>query len=135
MIGDIEDALILQSAIAGKKCSGALLKWDSEALVIPQFRQPFFDGCAFGNGGEKGVGDMIFRIHPGLGFLGIIVFQPAKGIGNFRAVVVVNLVGRTGLRIFDLCLGRWHRKEGEEEKVYEGRGESGSPAQAGLGIH
>lgn len=78
---------------------------------------------------------MIFRIHPGLGFLGVIVFEPAKGIGNFRAVVVVNLGGRAGLRIFDLCLGRWHRKEGEEEKVYEGRGEGGSPAQAGLGIH
>ena len=44
-------------------------------------------------------GYFVFRLHPGVGFGGIGVFEPAVGIGDFGAVIVVDLVAAAGLRI------------------------------------
>jgi len=47
---------------------------------------------------------LILRLDPGLDLGGVVVFEPAVGVGDLRAVVIVDHVHLLRLRINDLFL-------------------------------
>ena len=77
----------------------ALLLGHREALVVPELRQPLADRLALRDLVEIAERQLVLGLDPGVRVGRVRVFQPAVGIGDLRAVIVVDLIDRLRLRI------------------------------------
>ncbi len=91
--------MLLESGIVLEEITAAVLTGSGEALVIPELGEAVVDGLAVGDLIEVAEGQFVFGFDPGMGFGGIGVFEPAVGVGDFGAVVVVDLVAAAGLGV------------------------------------
>ncbi len=93
--------MVLESGVVLEEIAAAMLAGDCVALVVPEFGQAVADGLAVGNFFEITEGYFVFGFDPGVGFGGVGVFEPAVGIADLGAVIVVNLVSAAGLGILE----------------------------------
>ena len=91
-VDPVEDALVLQAVVAGEEVAPPVLRRHAVALVVPELGQPLADRLPLGQAGEKRRGHRVLRRHPVARLLRIEVLQPAVGIGNLDAMVVVHLL-------------------------------------------
>ena len=89
-IGHIEHALVLGAVVAGEEVLAALHARQPDALVVPELRQPLLDALALRQGFEPRLGERVLRAHELAGRGGRRVFHPPIGVGDLRAVVIVD---------------------------------------------
>src|SRR5215470_12140277 len=85
--------------------------WHGRAWVVPQFGQPRFDRVPARHGRKQCRGQPLLCLQPGVRFWSLRVFQPAIGIGDERAMVVVDHRISAGRGIEELW-GCWVRMVG-----------------------
>ena len=61
--------------------------------IVPQFGQPFADRAAERNLRQVILRHNVLGLHPRRRRLGIVVFEPAVGIGNLRTEIIIGHVG------------------------------------------
>ena len=88
----IKHALVLQARVPRVKPALALAERQAKALVVPQFLQPVADRLALGQRLQVAEGHLVLRLHPGLGFVGVVILQPAIRIRHLGAVVNIHHV-------------------------------------------
>ncbi len=97
--GDVNHALVLQTVVAAVKKSPAAGRGDAVLFVVPQLLEPAAERIAGRNRLEETESELVLGLDPGARFLAVGVFEPAKGIGHLPAVVIVDRVATTGLRV------------------------------------
>ena len=98
----VQHRLILQAIVLGVEIAAAGLEGGGIAFVVPQLGEAFVDGLSLGDGLQIGEGELVLSGDP-LGDgrrLANVLLQPAIGIGDLDAVVVVGMVDafRFGIR-------------------------------------
>ena len=86
----VEHVLMLQPGIFPEKVPGAGAAWHGIAWVVPQLGQPRFDRVPGRHSRKQCRGQPLLSLQPGLCFWSLRVFQPAIGISDRRAMVVVD---------------------------------------------
>ncbi len=124
-IGDVEHGLILQAVVARVEIfAAAQLRW-AVTLEIPQLGQTLPEPVATGDLREIGGRKPVLGLDPGMCVRRVDCFQPAIGIGDLGAVVVVGLrsffrlgIGQRGRRIRRMC--RAHGLRGQTRNDQDG---------------
>ncbi len=95
----VEHALVLQPVVAEIEVAVADLRGSAYLLVVPQLREAGVYLRAIGNLRKIIERHLVLGRHPGCRFGGIVILQPAVGIGYRGAVIVVRHVDLRRLRI------------------------------------
>ena len=95
----VQNALILQAGVLEVEVAPSILERGRKAGVVPDLRQSVLDRRAFRDRCQKRIGQPVFCFHPCLGRRRIGVLEPAVGIGDADAMVVVDLGAARGGRV------------------------------------
>ena len=95
----VDDRLILQSVVVGVVPPVAVLDGSRLLGIVPQLGEPLADGSAEGYLREVVLRHGILGRNPGGRSLRIVVLEPAVGVGNLHAEIVVHHVAALGGRI------------------------------------
>jgi hypothetical protein len=89
---EVENGLILETAVLEKEIASAATNGDSILRIIPEKLEPIPDLGALGDCGEVTSGELVLRDYPTLGFRGIDILEPSIRIRNGCAEIVVYVV-------------------------------------------
>jgi len=95
----VQHGLILEAGVLEEEVAAALLEGSSVFRVVPQLRQAAANALSLGNLLQVGERDSVLRLHPGPGFRRVHILEPAIGVRNLGAVVVLHDVTLAGGRI------------------------------------
>ncbi len=93
---DVEDVLVLQAIVFEKEVGVAAAEGRRIFGIVEKFFEAMLDLSAVGNLIEIGKRNFILGFDPGEGFGGVVVLEPAVGICDLGAVIVVDLIGFAG---------------------------------------
>ncbi len=110
----VEDRLILQAVVLREDVVVAFLRGQSVSLVVPQLAETRAQPLARGNRGQIREGERVLRFHPCPGLRAVVVLEPAIGIGNRAAEIVVDLIDTARLRVHE-----WLRIHGRNYRARE----------------
>src|SRR5205823_555880 len=90
--------LVLQAIVLGEEVLAAVDRWGGVTLEVPELGQAVLDRGSLGDRLEVPESDLVLGFDPSVG-LGGVLLQPAVGIGDFGAVIVINdrAAGRGGI--------------------------------------
>jgi len=89
-IRHIQHALVLGAVVAGEEILAALHARQPDTLVVPELRQALLEALALRQGFEPRLGERVLRTHELAGRGGRRVLHPPIGVGDGRAVVVID---------------------------------------------
>jgi hypothetical protein len=98
-VGHLEHRLVLQAGVVGEEPFPAELLRRAGALEVPQTGEAVADLRPLRDGLQERLRDLVLGRHPRLGVGGIVVLQPAVGIGNRGAVELLHHLHLAGRRI------------------------------------
>src|SRR5262249_51987640 len=98
---DVQDRRVLEAVVLLVEVASTRLVRGGVLFVIRQFGEAPGDGLALGDGLQVGFGDLVLGVNPRLDLVGLadVVFEPAVGVGDLGAVVVIDVVDAFGLRV------------------------------------
>ena len=85
-LAHIKDVQILIGEPLGIEVAPATFERQADHVHLEQFGEPFGDGLLAGELAQGGLGASILRVNPGASFRAGLIFEPAVGIADDRAV-------------------------------------------------
>src|SRR5262249_13592229 len=90
LINGVENILVLQAIILGKKVTAASLLGYRVAFEVPEFGKPRLNGVAFSNLIQIIEGQLVLGLDPRFCIGRIKVLQPTVRVGDLRAMIIVD---------------------------------------------
>ncbi len=112
LLQGVDHALVLQAVVLGEEVAAALALGDAVALVVPELGQAAAQRLAGRDRLQVPEGDAVLLFDPGAGVVGVGVLQPAVGVGDLEAVVLVDVVAGARAGIGQPCRRRARRRRG-----------------------
>ena len=101
----VQHRLVLQPVVLEKEVAPRLVEWRAVLRIVPERRQALAERRPLRDLREIALGEPVLGIDPAPRFGGIGVLEPAIGVGDPRAVIVVDYIALAGRRVRERLRG------------------------------